>query len=71
MARKPKSKVVKVSYGAFDNPHTKNVEKAVVRWTREGYMLVSRNEVRPGIFTRLLTLFLARGRTELTFVKNE
>lgn len=71
MAKKVESKVVTVNYGLFDHPNKRGIEKAINKWGEKGYRLVSRSEEKPGCFTRWFTFFLARGRTELTFIKEE
>lgn len=63
-------KVVSVPYTLLtDQPNNKKIEQAIERWMDEGYDLQSRQENTPGGCTRILSLFWARGRTELTFVK--
>lgn len=63
-------KVVSVQYTLFtDQPNNRRIEQAIDRWMNEGYVLQSRQENTPSGCTRILSLFWARGRTELTFVK--
>jgi len=68
----PESKIVRVGYGFVTNtPHRKSIEKAINKWGAKGYKLVSRQEDKPGCFTMAFTAFLARGVTELTFIKDD
>lgn len=64
------TKIVNVSYGIFNHPNTRGIEKAIDKWTGKGFKLASRQEHPTGCFTSVFTLFLARGKTELTFIRD-
>ena len=65
-------KVVTVGYTLFgDHPNNRKIEKVIEQWMGQGYELHSREENTPGGCVRILSLFWARGRTELTFIKSE
>ncbi len=64
------TKIVSVGYGLLRNsPNRRGIEKRCRRLGKKGYRLHSRVEHKPGCFKILFTAFLARGKTELTFVR--
>ena len=64
------TRIVNVRYSLlFNRPKRKGIEKACDKLGRKGYRLITRNEHPAGCFKLLFTVFLARGRTELTFTK--
>jgi len=66
-----KSKSVRVGYGIFNNPNNKAIEKKINKWGKQGYRLTTRTEHTPGCLTMMFTLGWARGRTDLTFIKED
>jgi hypothetical protein len=68
---KVKVKNVKVSYGFGKRPHNRNIERAMQKWLSQGYELQSRQEHPAGCLRLWLTMYLARGNTELLFVLRE
>lgn len=67
----PQSKIITVSYGIFNNPDQRGIEKAINKWSKKGYTLAHRQDDKPGCLTMLLTAGWARGRTQLTFVRKQ
>lgn len=65
------TKIVRIRYGLFDKPHHHKISAAISQWGGKGYSLVSQNEHKPGCLMRVLTLFWARGATELTFIREQ
>ncbi len=64
------AKVVNVGYGWLRNgPNRRGIEKRCRKLGKKGYRLQSRVEHKPGCFKMLFTAFLARGKTELTFIR--
>lgn len=69
MGNKVDTKLVTVSYGLFHNPNKAGIARAIRHWGSKGYTLASRNERQVGCLTLVFTLWLARGKTELTFTR--
>lgn len=67
--KKKPSVVVKINYGLFaNNPHTGDINKAITKYTKQGYQLANRSEHIPPC-SRIFVL--SRAHTELTFILSD
>lgn len=65
-------KLVSITYGMFNNPNNRKIEKTIEKWMKKGYVLQDRKE-RPkdGVLNTVLSMGWARGKTELTFIHRD
>lgn len=64
------TKIVTVGYGWIrNNPNRRAIEKRCRKMGVKGYRLQSRIEHKTGCLKMMFTALLARGKTELTFVR--
>ena len=67
----PESKVVTIGYGIFNNANRKKIEKEINKRGKQGFKLISRQDKETGCLVTLFTMGWARGKTELTFFKDD